>query len=782
MDYFWIAPDGTANQQNCYFRARKMFDLQSVRPSVTLKIAAESTYRIWINGTPVGHGPARGSRRCNFYDSYEIASYLQTGHNIIAVLVQCMNIPNFVSFPHQPALWVAMDDLLGSDQTWDVLLVNEWKQDVEWYTMQVGFMEHRDMRLEPVGWQTFDDDAVWRKAQNLCDAEAMGNKRLLPRPIPMLRQTTCVPPSITSAGYVDNDPMVDDAQIAMKIAHQHYSDAPLFHEHCQQQLTVGQDVTIAVPDHGRDVAIVFDFADEFIGYVALELSSNAGVIVDFAHDEELVNGWVNPVRHHYRTADRYITRHGRQTLGNTMQDRGFRYVMIVLRNLTEPVILHGMTVTDCRYPYENKGKFSCSDSRLTRIWDVCVNTLSACTTDTFMDCPWRERSFWVNDLVVENLVTLAAFGDPRINAHCLRLALSNAREDGWIPGVCPDNGADNLVLVPTNLFLLLMLDDYYRYTGDRQLVVELLPQLLGILKLFESHLNADGLLVAPKAFWNFFDWSFELDGVSLNGRCTSLLNWLYCDALNKAAQLMDVASLESYGSPYQVMAQTMSKRIDRFFWDESNHRYADWLEEDGSISHASSQLTHAFALLSGVLPEHRKARTIAALDHKDIRIPELYLHHFVFQAMQTHGMTEQVLARINQYWGAMIDTGTTTLWEAYIYEQGKAAFNNAGSLCHGFGATPIQYFQTVLLGVTPLLPGFETFSVQPVPHDLTWASGVIPTPHGIIGVQWEAQENNLLHLKLSVPSGTRGFCNEQWYGPGEHLIRCMTQQPIMMKA
>jgi hypothetical protein len=779
MSCYWITPDGVKDQKNCYFRARKVFELDDVPTSFDLNIAAESYYMLWINGRWVGRGPARGSRRCNFYDRYDVADYLCRGINSVAVLVQCMNIPNFTTFPCQPALLVDLGGILGTDQTWDVQVGDEWEQDVDLFCVQVGFMEHRDLRKTPVGWQTFDDDGQWSKARILSDGEWMGGKQFMPRPIPLLQETVHRPVGIVSAAYVDTDVPLEDSHVAVAFeSHRYVPDTQLQENFRHLLIDEKQSVTIPVPCVGRDFAIVFDFGQELVGHFALELSTQAGVVVDLAYDESLVDGWVIPARHHYRMADRYITRNGRQSIGNTIHSHGFVYVMAVFRNVVKPVVLHAVTATDCRYPYEHKGQFDCSDKRLVAIWDACRRTISACTTDTFLDCPWRERAFWVNDLVVENLVSLQLFGDNRINAHALRLALSNAREDGWIPGVCPDSGEDGLVLVPTNLMLLLMLRDYHQYSGDHELVRELLPRMLDILKLFDACFNDDGLLVAPSKFWNFFDWSYDLNEVRLTGRCTSLLNWLYCGALHAAAALLAMDEQSDTGSVYLQQAAALGDRIDRYFWDEKNQRYADWLEPDGTPSQDSSQLTHALALLSGALPVCRMAESMLALDREDLRVPELYLHHFVFLAMQQCGMTDQALVRIRRYWGTMIDAGAQTLWEAAIHQQGKTAFWNAGSLCHGFGATPVNYLQTTVLGVTPSEAGFASFTVQPVAHDLDWATGDVPTPHGPIHVRWERQSDQSLFLQLTVPNGTRGLCMGQWYGPGAHQIRLAEYQHV----
>ena len=55
---------------------------------------------------------------------------------------------------------------------------------------------------------------------------------------------------------------------------------------------------------------------------------------------------------------------------------------------------------------------------------------------------------------------------------------------------------------------------------------------------------------------------------------------------------------------------------------------------------------------------------------------------------------EEILADIDKRWKKMLDAGATTFWET---EEGYKDFNGAGSLCHGWSAIPIYYYN-ILLG------------------------------------------------------------------------------------
>ena len=49
-----------------------------------------------------------------------------------------------------------------------------------------------------------------------------------------------------------------------------------------------------------------------------------------------------------------------------------------------------------------------------------------------------------------------------------------------------------------------------------------------------------------------------------------------------------------------------------------------------------------------------------------------------------------ILGDIRVKYGKMLDEGATSFWET---EEGASAFANAGSLCHGWSALPIYYYE-----------------------------------------------------------------------------------------
>ena len=61
-----------------------------------------------------------------------------------------------------------------------------------------------------------------------------------------------------------------------------------------------------------------------------------------------------------------------------------------------------------------------------------------------------------------------------------------------------------------------------------------------------------------------------------------------------------------------------------------------------------------------------------------------------------------------------------------------------------------------MLGVQPVKPGYQTFTVTPHPGSLRWAEGTIPTPYGRILVRW-TRNGHRFSLTVAVPARSTAF-------------------------
>ena len=302
------------------------------------------------------------------------------------------------------------------------------------------------------------------------------------------------------------------------------------------------------------------------------------------------------------------------------------------------------------------------------------------------------------------------------------------------------------------------------YSGDRETVRSYLPKIEHILATFAEFEDANGLVTAPRGYWCFFDWSYEFNGHSLNEKQSCALNYLYLIARKTYLELVQLTGDTAPEACHREKIARTAAATERTFFDEHSRRFLD-LAGDETLS---SQLAHALALLSGEVSPHHVADAVRGLNDPRRLMPDLYLHTFIFNAQKSFGDLSDGLQRIRQYWGAIVKTGSPTIWESGIHSPGKAAIGGVGSLCHGFATSPVDFLQTVILGITPLSPGFRTFSVRPTPFDLEFAEGRVPTPFGSIEVKWRKRAQNVT-VFLKVPEDCEAITAEnRRFAAGQH--------------
>ncbi len=755
----WIAPKGVDYEKNLYFYARTSCFLKEDKGQRRLYIAAGCAYTLFVNGRQITAGPARGNKTTLFYDSLEVGDLLKSGENHIGFLVFCPNLHNHVCSPVGPGLFAQLEngDELASNADWEVNIADEWEQDSEPWAHKFGLVECRDFRKTPKGWATFGDNANWQKASVVSKKTDFCGKKLLPRDIPFLKENRYLPASIARTAYVpplNNDNLNDTiGELLHNEPHQVFAPDGQW----RNLLLEGESLLLPHDETKEDVAVIVDYEKEISGGFSLDITAPSGVVVDVCYCDFLLdNGRMkvshfSPNSHHY--CARFITNEGRQQIEDARRQMGYRYFQLVFRNVSEPIRIHSLKAVDIRYPYSSGSSFLCSDFRLNKIWETCLETISVCTNDTFMDCPWRERALWVNDMIVTGLTAIQGFGDARIVKRCLKLAHGDRQAHNLVPAIVPSTPLDKHILVPTCLYFLLELRDYWMHSGDAETLNEILPAIEKNYKFFEEWEDEHCHLTPPEKYWNFFEWSYESCDISLDGKNTANLNWLYAWCLRVLSELLDLNGEGKKAKYYASKIPKIVEGMKNHFKVEGEKYYADWLEEDGSQSKLASQLSHALAILSGALPEaEAKEFGEKILFDNKFHETELFMSHFQFLATEKVGREEEALEKIRRLWGMIVDAGSPVIWENAVYEIGPDFASGSGSLSHAFSTAPVSFFQRTILGVKPLKPGFKKFSVDPRPLGLEFANGRVPTPNGNIHVAWKNTDEKL-EVELTVPVG-----------------------------
>ncbi|MBL8153114.1 MAG: family 78 glycoside hydrolase catalytic domain [Anaerolineae bacterium] len=552
------------------------------------------------------------------------------------------------------------------------------------------------------------------------------------------------------------------------------------------------DWTTVHPQPDGDVHLVIDFGREVIGHFHLELNAPEGAIVD-ANFFEGIDATGIFWTQHLRNTLRYVCREGWQMF-TSHQRRGYRYVSLTLRNLSRPLHIRHISTRLATYPVEARGSFACSDETLNRIWQVAAYTVQLCMLDTYVDCPAYEQVFWVGDARNSALVNAVAFGAYDLTDRCIRLtgqSLSDEMKSVKPPHLHvlrPHLTASHVVSgwfneIPMWTFLWIwMAWEQYLNVGAQDALADYYRDIRECLRRCEGFVNERDLFDVSDV-WNLVDWAaqdHEGSGEAISNTA------LMAQSLDYAANMADTLGLDAEASDYRALARRLRAAVNRYGWSDQYQAYVDTVRDEwayeryknrDAVSLAEfqakqriSEPTNTLVLLCGVVPPERYESVMrlvlaAKAGHfvgssayharfgkpdEIVRVGSPWFLFFTLQALFEQGRADDALPILREQWNRMLEKGATTFWETFPGDVSSGHWSR--SLCHGWSAAPAYFLSTQVLGITPAAPGYRRIRIAPKPCQLKWASGTVPTPHGLVSVAWH-RDGDKLAISYTVPEG-----------------------------
>ncbi len=502
--------------------------------------------------------------------------------------------------------------------------------------------------------------------------------------------------------------------------------------------------TIVYPcEEGMDIELLFDFGREIVGFLEFEIFCDEGVILDWNCFEGVQEGrWLYTDR--LNNTLRYVTRKGRQFFHSHIR-RGFRYAVLTIRNLREPLRIREIRCLLNTYPVKKRASFRCSDYLLNEIWEMCQYTTRLCSEDTYVDCPAYEQAFWVGDSRNEALIDYYVHGDYRLARRCLELVAKSLERSPLPESQVPSGWQD--ILTAWSLLWVIACGEHYKHTGDRDFLERIYPALRRTCATFVGeYLNDDGLLEIEA--WNMLDWA-PMDTPN-QGVVTHQNAWLV-RALRETAALAAALDTETSAEDHQrfmTAAARIKEAINRHLWSEEYQAFVDCRRLDGTLSPVVSQQTNTVVYLCDCVDGERKellAKYVKEAPTGWVTIGSPFMMFFSFEALARLGCFREMVDWTRRYWGMMLDRGATTCWEMFPgYERDRWT----RSFCHAWSAAPGYFLPAYQLGVRPIKPGFAEVIVSPEPADLSWCEGIVPSPKGDIKVRWDIGEEFSISVEL----------------------------------
>ena len=446
---------------------------------------------------------------------------------------------------------------------------------------------------------------------------------------------------------------------------------------------------IPVSKYGR----IFDLGSEAVGFICLKFKTESDSPVTVAFGEHLIDGHVRRLvggrdfSFIYHPTARELNYYM-----NAFRRFGCRYIELIS---DEPLSDVEVSLHSVIYPLERLEYPENLTLTEEKIYDACVYTLECCMHEHYEDCPWREQALYTMDSRNQMLAGYYAFGETLFPKANLELISEDDRPDGLLSICYPIKR--NMAIPSFSLYFIIECEEYLRYSHDKVFIQKIYPKIKKTLDVFLSKVDTVGLIppFSGNDMWNFYEWEPGLDGVGPWDEDTKKKEDLSYDLALNTLLSVAISSMMSINDRLGIDSLELAEKKASLNRDIYTHFYneKDGLFETRKGTGHYSKLTNSLSILAGI-PSIEESITIAERLVSDNTLIDasLSMRTFLYDALLSVNREKYsafVLSDIERVYTPMLKTGNNTVWET---EAGESDFGNAGSLCHGWSAIPIYYY------------------------------------------------------------------------------------------
>ena len=389
-------------------------------------------------------------------------------------------------------------------------------------------------------------------------------------------------------------------------------------------------------------------------------------------------------------------------------------------------------------PLEYKGSFHCSEEIINKVWDVAAYTFHLNSREFFLDGIKRDRWVWSADAYQSLFVNRYLFFDKEIEKRTL-IALG---------GKQPFKVHINTIM-DYSFFWIISLYEYYKTYGDKDFLEQIQDQMKAVMDFCLERRDEDGFMRGKPGDWVFIDWA-PMD--KTGALCGEQI--LFAKAMECYAAICAVIGRDDRGLGEE--AKKLRSQIFEKFYDTEKKVFIDSYESGKrNVTRQSNILAYLFLSCDDTVKKDIYERVVL-----NDEVPQITTPYFKFYENQVHckaGNTNLLEKSIREYYGSMLATGATTLYEEYdptmTGVEHYAMYGNPfeKSLCHAWSASPIYLLGNFRLGVENTGIAYDTFDVRPNPGDLKGFHGKVPVPGGTVSVSVDQEE---IRVYSEIPGGT----------------------------
>ncbi|MBK5719440.1 alpha-L-rhamnosidase N-terminal domain-containing protein [Dysgonomonas sp. Marseille-P4677] len=733
----WITCPDVAQKDYGVFHFRKQINLGQSPDKFIIHISADNRYRLFVNGKSVCSGPARGDLVNWYFETIDIAPYLQKGNNIIASTVWNMGVLAPVAQISNQTGFVIQGDgdaeqVINTDSSWKVLQNKAYTPcstdngaRLHAY-MVVGPGDRIDGTEYPWGWESLEfDDDPWSSASIVTSPSPYGVGtdnlwQLTPRNIPLMEESIQRLQKVRKAdGIVVPDNFLQGT-------------SPLI-----------------VPANTK-VSILIDQGVNTTAYPMLSVTGGKGASVQLTYTEALLDS-------NLQKANRNEVE-GRSVIGNydvflpdggvdrrfsPLWFRTYRYMQVDVTTSNEPLIINDLYGYYTGYPFKQVARFSSNDKSLGDIWNVGWRTARLCAGETYYDCPYYEQLQYPGDTRIQSLISLYVTGDDRLMRKAILDFYNSRVPNGLTQGRYPSSRLQ--VIPPYSLYWISMIYDYWMYRQDDAFVVQFLPAIEPVLDWYEKNIDKSKGMLGPMTWWNFTDYTDGFpNGVppGADDGNSSVITLHLAYTLNQVAQLYRYFGMDYKSDRYLKLADSLNKATYDNCFDNKRNAMADTPEKTSYSQHAG-----IMAVLSDAIVDKERQTVMEQVVNDTSLIPVTFYYRFYLtQALKISGLGDLYYPSLD-YWRDMIKIGLTTFAEKP---------EPARSDCHAWSASPLYDYFAIICGISSTSPNFKTVKIEPSLGELKEVTASTPHPQGMIKVDLKRQGVTGITGIVEIPSDITG--------------------------
>ena len=682
----WIWNDSAAGVDcYCEFIADAYLDDNPVK----LRISSDSNYALYINGKFAESGQYADYPNYKVYDEIDITENTVPGLNHIAVIVWYYGVKTFNYTIGKPGLIFEVEQngkiVLSSDS--DVL-----SRKSEMYisgknqmiTPQLGLNFHIDLKksLEWMIGESVDGFENSVVCKNM-------SYEFIKRPVKKLCIGNVTPGKLVGQGsFLYGDTTGDCGAKMQNAALSFYRVEEIFNTKTNEYALKSKI--------SEGLFFIVDLSEENTGYLDFDIEVKKDCEMEVGWGEHLLDGRCRTKIGKRNFSVTFELKSGRNVYMNPFRRFGCRYLQFFIH--TDRVKIGHLGLRPVTYPLTVK-EYKSGNLLRDTIYRVCQNTLIQCMHEHYEDCTWREQSFYTLDSRNQMLCGYYAFNEYEFPKASLRLLSKSLKEDGLLTICCPTD--EELKIISFTLFYIIQLSEYYLYSKDKDTVSFCFDTAKTIIDNFVERISDIGLVAnfEGKNYWNFYEWQPYLDGSDNNSsdRYDTCLNALLSVTLERFCILCKAVGADD--TLYIDKRNQLNGKIKSELFDNKTGLFKLYYKQSDNVI---SVLANAFGFLSGAITNEEAENVLELIrrnggnfDNALIIETSLSMDTFRYEALLKADKAKYkdvILSEIDRVYLNMLRHGATSFWET---KKGAADFHNAGSLCHGWSAMPIYYYETL---------------------------------------------------------------------------------------